>query len=128
MDACNCNLEITLTATSNLQKPLYYATLLEILTSMLAIVLVVSTAVIACKILRSNIRMSQPLHPVPEASADRDSQLVLVTTRKSNTADQEESYALLREATKTIQPVQQLSMDEGELVVSVIGHNQPVKL
>ena len=121
MDASNCNLEITITAVNDLQN-LLYATLLEILTSALAIILVVGAAVIACKILQRRIITSPLQCPVPEEIADRRS-LLLVPTRKSNTADHNQSYnCALLEVTKTIQPVQQLLMDQGELVIST-GHS-----
>ena len=115
MDACIYNLEITITAISNLLQ-LLYATLLEVLTSGPAIILVVGTAFIACKMLQKKIRTSPLQCPVPEESADRGS-LVLVPTRKSNTVD----HNALLEVTITIQPMQQLLTDQGELVIST-GH------
>lgn len=118
MDARNCNLEMTVTVISNLQK-LLYATLLKILTSAPTIILAVGIAVIVCKILQRKIKTSPLKCPVPEESADRGS-LVTVPTRKSNIVDNNEPALL--EDTKTIQPVQQLLIDQGELVIST-GHS-----
>lgn len=127
----SCKLKIATAVVNHLQTLLHVTLLALLMTVLVAVILFaasIASLIKACRILQVKMKrsLSSPLqHPISEQSQDMGL-LVLVADAGSNTSqmfsrttfgsrDYHGTTTFLREA---VLPVQQLSTDKGELIVS----------